>query len=78
MNKYLVTKLAEECSEVSQAACKVLLHQDKQSREALLSEMADVQAMIFLAENKMTRKDKRTFANLIEKRMDREADKGKA
>lgn len=78
MNKYLTIKLGEECSEVAQAACKVLLHQDKPSREALLSEMADVHAMVGIAISQMGRREHNRFMDMVNARLDREAKKGKA
>jgi phosphoribosyl-ATP pyrophosphohydrolase len=78
MNKYLTTKLAEEAAEVAQAACKVLLHQDKQSRQVLLSEMADVQAMLHLCMQRLGTKQRLQMAHMVGARIDREVKKGKA
>lgn len=78
MNKYLTTKLAEEAAEVAKAACKVLLHQDKQSRQALLSEMADVQAMLDLSYERIGYHYQRRFDGMVKARVEREVKKGKA
>ncbi len=78
MNKYLTTKLAEEAAEVAQAACKVLLHQDKQSRQVLLSEMADIQAMLRIATRKMGRREFKEYLRMTDAREAREDAKGKA
>lgn len=78
MNKYLTTKLAEEGSEVAQAACKVLLHQDKRARQELRSEMADLQAMLNLAHERMTLDEQSEFRRMVTARMARERKKGKA
>lgn len=48
MTKYLITKLAEEGSEVAQAACKHLLKRDARSLANLRGEVADLEAIIEL------------------------------
>lgn len=77
MNKYLTTKLAEEGSEVAQAACKVLLH-GPACRQRLIAEMADMQAMLNMAQLRMDDKDLQRFQKLVAKRMNREHSKGRA
>lgn len=78
MNKYLVTKLAEEGSEVAQAACKVLLHRDQTARRCLIREMADAYAMTNIALERMTKAERKLFFIETEARRVREEKKGKA
>lgn len=77
MNKYLKTKIGEEASEVAQAVFKHQLHNDKQSLQDLLGEMADVEAMITLARRGMNVKQRVEFAKMVATRIQREESKGK-
>ena len=77
MNGYLKMKIGEEASEVSQAAFKNLLHNDKQSLQDLLSEMADLEAMVTIARRGMTIKQRVEFAKMVATRINREEAKGK-
>lgn len=78
MNKYLTTKLAEEGSEVAQAACKVLLGQGKMARRALIREMADARAIQQLCMEHMTKAERVIFDYEVNARFQREIKKGKA
>lgn len=78
MNDYLVKKVGEEGSEVAQAAFKVLLHHDKEAMSNLVNEMADAQAMIDLAYNRLSKKLREQFAVTYQARVDKERAKGKA
>jgi len=76
MNQYALKKLIEECSEVSQAAAKVLLH--GRSREgALIQEMADASLIIDKAYKQLSTKQRALFAKTYEARAEREEAKGK-
>lgn len=77
MKRYLLTKLAEEASEVAQAACKMLLHRDKAARAQLLTELADMEAMTTFVRRGLTAKQRSELNRMVLARIQREESKGK-
>lgn len=78
MNKYLLVKLAEEGSEVAQAVCKHLIHDSADTSRDLLGELADMQAMLQIAQMRMPKAKLARFHAMTNERRARELKKGKA